>query len=303
VFTWRRPAAADRGRTHTLAIAESPDFAAPVLQAGAKPGHRLVLSPQESARLRPKVDYFWKLTARNEAGTTESLPPAKRFRIDPALPPLAAEELSEYGEGPGGVVVAAALAGDPKPSYGKLLRSQGSGPAAGIDGKPGGAIRLDGQTGMLVYALRAFPSADYTVSLWFSYDRKEERLGQVLSAWDHVVDDPLRLCIAGGKLFARVEAGTSYSTEGVAIDPGRWYHLAAVKSGPQIVLYLDGKPAGRLAVPAEVHSAARDFALGGNPHFTGVSEHLACRVAKLGMYVRALSAEEVAQGHNEQRPK
>jgi hypothetical protein len=303
LFAWRRPAAADRGRTHTLIVAESPDFAAPVLQVDARPGHRVVVPPQASSRLRPNVDYFWKLIARNEAGTTESLPPPKRFRIDPSLPPLGPEELSEYGEGPGGVVVGAVLAGDPKPAYGKLVRSQGFRPAAGPDGQPGGAIQLDGQSGMLVYALRAFPSADYTVSLWFSYDRKEERLGQVFSAWDHVMDDPLRLCVAGGKLFARVEAGTSYSTEGTAIEPARWYHLAAVKSGPQVVLYLDGKPVGRLAVPAEVHSAARDFALGGNPHYTGQSEHLACRVAKLAVYVRAMSAEEVAGVHNDQRPK
>jgi hypothetical protein len=302
IFTCRRPAAADPARTHTLVISERPDFAAPALELSGKRGHRMIVSPQDSARLKPGVDYYWKLIARNDAGVTESLPPAKRFRIDPALAPLAADELSEYGEGPGGILVSAELAGDPKPSYGKLLRSQGWQPAAGLDGKPGGAIQLDGQTGMPVYALRAFPAADYTVSLWFRYDRKEDRLGQIYSAWDHVMDDPLRLCIVGGKIHARIEAGTVYSTDGVPVTANRWYHLAAVKAGPQLALYLDGKPAARLAVPAEIHSAARDFALGGNPHFTGQNEHLACRVAKLSMHVRAMTAQEIAdlckQGHS-----
>jgi hypothetical protein len=294
IFTWRRPAA-DKERTHTLLVAETPDLATPVLAISGKPGNRLIVSPQQSSRLSPKVDYYWKLIARNGVGATESLPPAKRFRIDPSLPPLAPDQLSEYGEGPGGIVVAAGLAGDPKPSYGKLLRSRGFQPAPGIDGKPGGAIQLDGQAGMLVYALRAFPSTDYTVSVWFFYDRKEDRLGQVLSAWDHVMDDPLRICIVGGKLYARIESGSAWSTEGVAVEPGRWYHAAVVKSGSQLALYVDGKPAARITAAGEVHSAARDFALGGNPHYTGPSEHLACRVARLAFYARAMAPHEIAE--------
>jgi len=37
-----------------------------------------------------------------------------------------------------------------------------------------------------------------------------------------------------------------------------------------------------------VPSAARDVALGGNPHFTGISEHLPCRVADFELNARAL---------------
>ena len=41
--------------------------------------------------------------------------------------------------------------------------------------------------------MKAFPSYEYAVSVWVAYDRKEDRLGQVFSAWDHVFDDPLRI--------------------------------------------------------------------------------------------------------------
>ncbi len=304
-FRWRRPPAADKSRTHALVIAETPDFQKPVLEVGGKAGHRLVLSAQEASRLRPKVDYYWKLVARNQYGATASVPPVKRFHIDPALPPSAADQLTEYGEGPDGVLVSAELAGDAKPGYGKLVRASGFQPAAGVDDKPGTAVQLDGKSGMLVYALKAFPSYEYTVSVWMAYDRKEDRLGQVFSAWDHVVDDPLRICIVGGKLFARIEAGGGYSTEGVPVEPGRWYHVAVVKSGSQVTLYVDGKRAAAMAVPVEIQSSARDFALGGNPHFTGQSEHLACRLARFRMYVRALTPEEIAavsQGMKESKP-
>jgi hypothetical protein len=292
-FRWRRPAAADKGRTHALVIAETPDFGKPVLEIGGKAGHRLVVSREEANRLRPRVDYYWKLISRNAHGATASLSPVKRFHVDPSLPPSTADQLTEYGEGPDGVLVSAELAGDAKPSYGKLVRAGGFQPAPGVDGKPNTAVQLDGKSGMLVYALKSFPSYEYTVSVWMSYDRKEDRLGQVLSAWDHVVDDPLRICIAGGKLFARIEAGAGYSTEGVKVEPSQWHHVAVVKSGSQVTLYVDGKRAGAMAVPVEVQSSARDFALGGNPHFTGLSEHLACRLARFRMYVRALTPEEI----------
>jgi hypothetical protein len=293
-FRWRRPASVDKGRTHTLLIAETPDFQKPVLEARGKTGYRLVVSAEEASRLRPKVDYFWKLVSKNEYGTTESLAPVKRFHINPALPPSTAGQLSEYGEGPDGILVSAPLAGDAKPSFGKLVRAEGFRPAAGIDGKPGTAVQLDGKSGLVVYALKAFPSYEYSVSVWLAYDRKEDRLGQVFSAWDHVMDDPLRICIVGGRLFARVEAGGGYSTEGVPIEPGQWHHVAVVKSGSQVTLYLDGKRAGAMGAPVEIQSSARDFALGANPHFTGQSEHLACRLAKFAMYVRALTPDEIA---------
>jgi len=293
-FRWRRPAAGDKERTHTLIAAETPDFRSPVLEVGGKRGYRLVVTGEEARRLRPKVEYYWKLLARNRYGVTESLPPFKRFHVDPSLPPSTADQLTEFGEGPDGVIVCDPLAGDAKPSYGRLVRSAGVQAAPGIEGKAGTAVQLDGKAAMLVYALKAFPGHEYTVSLWMAYDRKEDRLGQVLSAWDHVMDDPLRICIAGGKLFARIEAGGGYSTQGVAVEPGRWYHVAVVKSGSHVTLYLDGKRVSVATVPVEVHSSARDFALGGNPHYTGTSEHLACRLAKFKMVARALAAEEIA---------
>jgi hypothetical protein len=117
------------------------------------------------------------------------------------------------------------------------------------------------------------------------------------------MDDPLRICIADGRLFARVEAGHGYSTQGVSVEASRWYHVAVVKSGPQLTLYVDGKRVAGLQIPTMVHSAARDFALGGNPHYTEQSEHLACRVAGLEMYARAMSTQEVAGLMERLRPR
>lgn len=296
LFTWRPPAAADAKRAHAVVVSAKPDFKEPLLRCEAASGWRLVVPAEQTAKLKPGVDYYWKVVARNASGETESLGPPKRFRVDPSLAPLTDADLSEYGEGPGGVLAAADLAGEPKPGFGNLASAKGCQAAQGPGGKPKTAVELDGRGGMLVYKLRAFPGRDYTLSVWFAHEHKEERLGQVASAWAGVMDDPLRMCVERGKLFARIEAaGSSFSTEGVAVEPGRWYHAAVVKSAGRLTLFVDGRPAASAQVPPEVRSNARDFALGGNPHYTGQSEHLACRVAKLGFYARAFSPQEVAE--------
>lgn len=251
---------------------------------------KYLISAIQALRLSENAE----LEATVRAVVTGSLRPFKRFHVDPSLPPSTVDQLTEFGEDADGVIVCAPLAGEAKPSYGRLIRSVGVEAAPGIEGKAGTAVQFDGRKAMLVYALKAFPGCEYTVSLWMACDRKEDRLGQVFSAWDHVMDDPLRICVVGGKLFARIEAGGGYSTQGVAVEPGRWYHLAVVKSGSQVTLYLDGKRTTSMTVPVEVHSSARDFALGGNPHYTGQSEQLACRLAKFSMVARALAADEIS---------
>lgn len=302
LFSWRVLAAANVDEMHKLLIAETPDLAKPVLTLDAGRGPRLVVSAEQAARLKPGVDYYWQVVATNAVGSTASLLPAKRFCIDPKLPPLGDADLTEYGERADGVLVEASLAGDAKPQYGTLLEARGCQPAAGPDGTPNTAVAVDGQSGLLRYQLRRFPRESYTVSFWFAHNATEPHLGQLFSAWCHGMDDPLRICIDGGKLSTRLEgSGQMLSTAAVAIERDRWYFVTAVKSRNTLTLYLDGKAVATMPTPLSVTSQANDFALGGNPHFTGSSEFLACRLAKLVFRVQALSAEEVATLYAQQK--
>ena len=118
------------------------------------------------------------------------------------------------------------------------------------------------------------------------------RLGQVFSAWCASMDDPLRLVVDGGRLFARIEAGTVFSTPGVTVETNRWYALAAVKQAGTLTLYLDGQPVGSCAAPEFLTTQSELCALGGNPRYSG-NEHLAARVADFHVWARALTAAEV----------
>jgi len=64
------------------------------------------------------------------------------------------------------------------------------------------------------------------------------------------MDDPLRLAVQNGKLFARIEAGGNFGTPGVPIEIGRWHRVCAVKRGESLSLFLDGQPAGTVALAA-----------------------------------------------------
>jgi hypothetical protein len=107
------------------------------------------------------------------------------------------------------------------------------------------------------------------------------------------MDDPLRLVFTEGRLHARIEAGGPYGTEGVQLEPGQWYHVAGVKQGQELVLYVDGQRRASTQAPPLIYSGASDFALGGNPNYTGAPEFLPARLADLRFYARGLSEEEV----------
>ena len=303
LFRTRRIAAQVEPHSMRLVIAETPDFRESRIVVEAKDGRRIIVPEDQTSKLQANKDYFWKLVASNQWGTAESPAPGRSFTVDPSLPPLSDDMLTEYGENAQGLVIEADLQGDPKPSYGTLALSQGWKSASGLGDQPGQAIQLDGQNGMLVYTLRAFPETEYTVSIWCSPGRTEGSLGQIFSAWCRGMDDPLRICVQQGKLFARIEAGALYATGGIPIEQDKWYHISVVKKAGELTLYLDGNAAETISVPLEIHSAARDFALGGNPHFTGSSEHLTCRVAQLALYARAFGPDEIAAIYDAQRPK
>ncbi len=293
-FVWRRPAAEATDRKHTVLIADGPDFQNVVLRCGEKTGGWMLVPQEEAEKLKPHTPYYWKVIARNQHGQTESIPPLKQFVVDPTAPPLSGNW--PYGQRePDQIVTEAPLRGDVKPAYGELLQAKGWKPAPGPSGTGNGAIELDGKGSMIKYKLAAFPEENYTVSIWVSVTRMPgTNYGQVFSAWAAAMDDPLRLVVQGGKLYARIEAGVGYSTEGFPLKTDTWYHVVGVKQGRKLVLYVDGKAHSTANAPLTIASSAADFAIGGNPNYSG-PEFLPAKLAGLKFYARALSADEVKQ--------
>ena len=276
---------------YRLVISDAPDFSGSLIELNSISQNRVALDA--SPKLSPGQWYYWKVISRNPNGETESVQPAARFKVDPSLSPLPEDLSGGNPEGPGGVLVKAPLRGDPKPEFGQLKRATDFQPGSGPDNQPQHAVALNGQAQMLVYGLEEFPDENYSMAVWVKINAlPENRLGQIFSAWAVPMDDPLRVCVEKGKLFARIEAQLSASTDGVAIEAGRWHHVAAVKSGSQLTLFLDGKARGSVGVPAYINSGARSVALGGNPNYSG-NEFLTAEFSAFAFYNRALTTEEI----------
>jgi hypothetical protein len=290
-FRWTsRPG--PHARDYRVVVCRDPLGREPVREFGPVAQPRLVLDEAAKRGLAARKTHWWKVAARGPHGETASPLPLARFIFDPSQP--AVPEPPEVEPGPDSEVVRASLRGEARPEYGHLARPATGLAVAGRKEEANGAMRLNGRDQMLVYAIPEDLGPDYSAAVWVRVNELPAgRIGQVLSLWAAGMDDPLRLTVDGGKLFARIEAQRGFGTRGVPLTPGRWYHVAAVKSGSKLTLFLDGQPMETTEAPATLHTIARTCALGGNPNYSG-NEFLAADFASLELYARALSAKEVA---------
>ena len=284
----------------TVLISDSPTFDRVVLRYGDKPAKEVTLPPAEASKLKPHTDYYWKLVAANEYGQASSIAPYKHFQIDPEAEPAPATVDGRRSSDQ--MLTAARLSGHVEPEYGVLLDAAGWQATAGPDQQPRGAVRLDGTGGLLRYKIDRFPQLEYTLSMWLAINRlPDTRFGLAFSLWNPMPEDSLRLIVEEGKLFARIEAAFTgpwtkrYTTEGVPVEPGAWYHVVVVKNSTLFTLYVDGRVYSEIKVPWYMPSRTREFTLGGNPFSRRESEFLAADFADLRLLARVLSAEDVRE--------
>jgi hypothetical protein len=288
-FIWRKTIAGDDSNQHsTVLISDTPSVDNPIIQYDTTNSHSAIIPAEVTKKLQPGKTYYWKVVTRNAYGTAESCGPNKRFTIDPTITtfiPLCARE--------DGTVTAAKLQGDVKPDYGQLEDARGWKATNGPTGTANDAIELDGKESRVRYQVFEFPGRDYSMALWVKVNAlPTSNMGQIFSAWCRNVDDPLRITVAEGKISARLEAGQAFTTEGIPVDVGHWHHVAVVKNGPKLTLYIDGQPRTSANVPPHIMTSARNFALGGNPNFQG-QEYIAASMAHFYLYERALSESEI----------
>jgi DUF1680 family protein len=284
LFQWRGP----RSREVSYRVEFSTDakFAAGAAWSTNTASTRVAVDSVNLSALAKSAatPVYWRVVSKDANGETLADVPPAWFRIDASAPEQVLPPEPKLG--PNGEIVIHSLRGAAAPEFGALK-------SAKFLGRDGEGTEVNGRDQMLVYAVPAWPEEEFTVSLRVSIkEHPPKRIGQLFSAWAGGMDDPLRLVVDGGKLFARVEAGDSFGTPGIAVEAGRWYPVAAVKRGATLTLYVDGKPVGSCGVPEFLTPQAQDCALGGNPHFRG-NEFLAARFADFRFYAKALSAEEI----------
>ena len=84
-----------------------------------------------------------------------------------------------------------------------------------------------------------------------------------------------------------------FRSEGVALKNGEWVHVAAVKQGGMLSLYVNGTVAQSAAAAVKVITESTDIGIGYNPLFSG-GEHFRGKLDDFTFYGRALSVEEIS---------
>jgi DUF1680 family protein len=294
LFRWTGPSRTnDRVLEYQIVIAENPVFTRSLIRLTGLRSNSVVIDAERLGRLAGGRTNYWQVLALNAYGRTASAQPPARFVVDHSLPVATLPAL--HAAGPDGLLVHASLGRSAQPEFGQLAHASSLSWTNGPGGIANQSVRLDGQSQKLIYHIAEFPEEDYTMAVWLRVNElPSSRIGQVFSAWCATMDDPLRVCVERGQLFARIEAGQGYSTAGVRLEAGSWRHVAAVKANDRLTLFIDGKPGPSTVAPMFLHSNCREVALGGNPRFAG-NESLAASFADFRFYARALSEAELAE--------
>jgi len=292
-FVWKGPRRAV-GKSYRLVIARDAAVENKVFERADISERRCVVDPGVEAGTR----CFWQVWAENAAGRAEAEDGPRAFVVDASLenPLLAHPALLEYRED--GLVAGAYLDGDGTPVYGYVEEGRNVAPAEDRHGREGKAIHFSGN-GMVRYRFPKFP-AEYTVLFWAKPAAQATgALEQLFSAWSRSMDDPLRIFLRGSELFAAIEAGAVAGTPATPIARGQWRHVAVVKQGNAVALYLDGEKQHTFTAPADVAKTwAEDIAIGANPHFSG-GEFYSGDMDDFAFYARPFSDETVKKIYEE----
>jgi len=293
LFAWTGPRVTDE-KTYRFVLSENADLSNPILTSKGLNRSQLVVRDP----LKPDTTYYWSVTAINENGERPVEGGAHSLRVDPSLEKTFIDHPALFEFRQDGLVAGSYLQGNADPVYGYLEKAEGIEPATGRDGKEASAIAFN-KDGMIRYKVPYFPLDNYTFTAWVKPSDQPYGLAQIFSAWSKGGDDPLRVVIDGGKIFTRVEGQGHFGTQGVPIEKGEWTHVAAVKSGENLALYVNGEKVADTGIPAMGrHTSARDFALGANPHHTG-PEFYHGAIDDFAFYGKALSAEDVKKIYEE----
>lgn len=207
----------------------------------------------------------------------------------PAVQPVCRRAVSK-------TLLADPLQGKAAPRVGKLLRRIANAKPPAVAPEKDAGVELDGQQGRLFYAFAGVPATEYSLSFWMKPLKLPEGENFVCDTWHQPWDSPLAVVFENGQLRARIVVGRQFATGGIVLSVGRWHHIAVVRSGEALALYLDGVLRGSARVPGSVSSSSGVFCLGGAP--SGDPRCVQARFAALSMIDQAMSAKEVADLFN-----
>ncbi len=237
--------------------------------------------------VRAPGTYYWKVLSVSGEKQAENEEGPRSFTVDPAA------NRSFFSIGDDGLLFFAPLDGKGAPDFGRLEHEENVEPAPERNGNTGGAVFFNGVDAGLRYELPFFPERDYTFYAWvYPESLPVGSIQQIFSGWCQGMDDPLRVTLRDNGVCAGIEAGQACATPVVPLTNATWVHVAAVKAGPVLQLYVNGKEAATANVPERITTRSTLVGIGFNPKFSG-GEYFKGRIDGAAFYASALSAERI----------
>ncbi|HOJ32629.1 MAG TPA: glycoside hydrolase family 127 protein [Candidatus Hydrogenedentes bacterium] len=235
----------------------------------------------------PVGTYYWKVTALNDQGSRDNKDGVHMFVVDEQADNLF------YKIGADGLLAGSRFNGDATPTAGIVDLCRDIIPTTGPSGQVNGAVQFNGTSSGIRFDVPVFPTKNYSFAAWvFPEEVGTDKLQQIFCSWCSPLDDPLRVSITRTGLFAGIEAGTAYLTPTVPLEANRWYHIAAVKRGTALRLYINGERVAEATVPENVFTNSKAIGVGFNPLFPG-GEFFKGRIADFTFKNRDLSEDEI----------
>ena len=155
-------------------------------------------------------------------------------------------------------------------------------------GRDGGALSFDGVDDFVDLQTFQLASPAFTIALWFRGDPTMQAYGRIL---DQGYGSAFALGADADKRKVMFEyLGGGVATRSPVIDQ-QWHHLAVVKSGTRVTLFVDGREEASTDVRPEA-APARPLLMGFNPG-EGSAGHWRGDLDDVRIYDRALSASDV----------
>ncbi|NUQ71258.1 MAG: glycoside hydrolase family 127 protein [Chthonomonadales bacterium] len=238
------------------------------------------------AALSAPGDYYWSVTAVNDHGRAEPREAPRRLTVTGDAPNAFLVVRED------GCMAASPLDGSAAAAHGVVTFEEGIRPSDDRRGVPNSAISCTGAGSGIHYLIPYFPTTDYSVAVWVRPGPPQPGMTQIFSAWCRAGDDPLRVTMEHGRVSARIEAGGFYRTTDLELEQDKWVHIAAVKRGERLSLYVAGREVAACDVPREVRTLADQIGLGCNPLYAG-GERFVGAMDDFSFYGRALTPDEI----------
>ena len=170
-------------------------------------------------------------------------------------------------------------------------------------GKSGGALQFDGKNDYVITstAAQAFGTNDFSVEGWIYFNTIKtggsmEGGGLVGTAslnpgWQFGID------YGRPRFYTRDSTGTTQTSKANPFSLKKWYHIAGIRSGNNLYVYLDGKLWD--SATGDIRNVDNGQSLNIGKAYSGSLDGM---IDDVRIYNRALSAEEVRYHYNQGKP-